>query len=108
MAEHEVVGMPGIAGFAALGVLPGLVCLEVGDQVSLRSSPGRRTSMMDRSKSASSRRLALSVSSMPSWARHERQVVSLISRLISVIVALACGLAPQARSPVSVAAWVAP
>ena len=41
--------------------------------------------MIDRTKSASSRRLALSVSSMPSWERHERQVVSLISRLTSVI-----------------------
>jgi hypothetical protein len=36
--------------------------------VSLRSSPGRSPSVMARTKSASSRRLALSVSSMPSCA----------------------------------------
>jgi hypothetical protein len=35
-------------------------------------------------------------------------VVSLISRLTSVIVALGCGLVPHASSLVSVAAWVAP
>lgn len=40
-------------------------------QVSLRSSPGRRPTEIDRVKSASSRRLLSSASPMPSWERHE-------------------------------------
>jgi hypothetical protein len=31
LAEHEVVGVPGVAGFVAFAVLPGLVRLESGD-----------------------------------------------------------------------------
>lgn len=74
----------------------------------MRSSPGRRPSVIEMTKSAWSLLLASSLSSRPSCERHERHVVSLSSADTSVMVASLCGLFPQASSPVSVAAWVAP
>jgi hypothetical protein len=59
-------------------------------------------------KRAASRWFGSLVSSTPSCARHERQVTSLSPRLISVMGARLCGLVPQANSPDSVDAWVAP
>ncbi len=64
--------------------------------------------MSESTNSASSLRLSSASPSSPSCARHERQVVSCSSVLVSVIGASLGGLVPHASSPVSVAAWVAP
>ena len=76
-------------------------------QVSLRSSPGRRPSVIARTKSASSRTAVSVLSSMPSCERHARQVTSFSPTSISVTLASSVACCRTRAGVVTVAAWVA-